>query len=90
MLWLVNAYDLNLVKLMQSVQTTYILTVTTCLTTETSRISATLDRQILLVKNLIPEDIRHRNLSRRDKIEVVKVGMIHLTFLVWKLSSAQS
>ena len=73
----VDANDLYLVELMQAVQATNILAIGASLTTEASRISATLDRQILFVENLIAEDIGHRNLCCRNEIEVVEIAMIH-------------
>ena len=87
---LVDAYNLYLVKLMQTVQTTNILTVAASLAAETSRVSTTLDRQILLVEDHIAEDVGDRNLSSRDEEQVVEVGMIHLTFLVRQLTCTQT
>jgi hypothetical protein len=62
MLWLVDAYDLNLRELMQTVKTTYVLTVRTSLTTETLCISAVLDREILLIEDNVTVDVGYRNL----------------------------
>ena len=86
--WLIDAYNLYLVKLVQAVQAANILTVATSLTTEAGRVSTALDREILLVKNHITEDVGYRNLSSRDEEEVVEIRVIHLTLLVWQLTCA--
>ena len=83
---LVDAYNLYLVKLMQTVQTTNILTVAASLAAETSRVSATLDRQIFLVEYLVAEDVCYWHLGCRDKVEVVKLALVHLSLLIRKLT----
>src|SRR5574344_142780 len=82
----VYAYYLNLVKLMQTVQSAYILSVRTGFTTETCGISTTLDRQIFFVENLITEDICYRYLCCRNKEKVVNLEMIHLSLFVRQLA----
>jgi len=86
--WLVDAYNLYLVKLVQAVQATNVLAVATSLTTEAGRVSAALDREVLLVEDNIAEDVGYRNLGSRDEEEVVEISMIHLTLLVWQLTCA--
>lgn len=86
--WFVNTYNFYLVKLVQAVQTTHVLTIATCLTTEASRVSTTLDREILLVEDNIAEDVGYRNLGSWDEEEVIKISMIHLTLFVWQLTCA--
>ena len=73
---------------MQTVQTADILTIAACLAAETLRVCTVLDRQLGLVKNDIAVDVRHRNLSGRNEIEVVHLAVVHLTFLVGQLSRA--
>ena len=86
--WLVDAYNLYLVKLVQTVQATNVLAVATSLTTEAGRVSAALDREILLVEDNIAEDVGYRNLGCRDEEEVVEISVVHLTLLVWQLTCA--
>ena len=84
----VDTNNLYLVELMQAVQATDILAVRASLTAEASRISATLDRQILFIEDLVAEDVGHRNLCCRNEIEVVEVAMVHLTLFVRQLTRA--
>ena len=86
--WLVYAHNLDLVKLVQTVQTAHVLAIAACLATEASRVGTTLDGEVFLVQNLIAEDVGHRHLCCRDEVEVVKVAMIHLALLVGELSCA--
>ena len=86
MLRLVDAHNLHLVKLVQTVQSAHILAVRACLAAETSRISAILYGQVLLVKYYVAEDVCHRNFGRRNEVEVVKIAVIHLPLLVGQLS----
>ena len=88
MLRRVDAHDLHLVELVQAVEAAHVLAVRSGLATEASRISATLDRQVFLVEDLIAEEVCHRHLGGRNEEEVVEVGMIHLAFLVGQLSRA--
>ena len=86
MLRRVNTHDLDLRELMQTVQATYILAVRTCLATETLRISAVLNRQLVLVDDHIAVDIRYRHLSGRDEIEVIHLAVVHLALFVGQLT----
>ena len=86
MLRFVDAHNLHLVKLMQTVQSAHILAVRASLATKASGISAILYGQVLLVKYYVAEDICHRDFGRRNKIEIVKIAVIHLSLLVGQLS----
>ena len=88
MLGLVNAYKLHLVELMEAVQTSYVLAVRTCLTTETSRVSTSLNRKLLLIEDNVTEDVCYGHLSSRDEVEVVQLTLIHLCLLVRQLTCA--
>ena len=88
MTWLVDAYNLHLVELVQAVQATNVLAIATSLTTEAGRVSAALDREILLIEDNVAEDVGYRNLGCRDEEEVVEISVIHLTLLVWQLTCA--
>ena len=73
---------------MQTVQTTHILTVGTSLPTETLRIGAILDRQLLLIQNHVTVDIGHGHLCGRDQVKVIHLAVIHLSLLVGQLTCA--
>ena len=82
MLRLVDAYDLDLRELVQTVQSAHVLTVATSLSAETLGVGAVLDGQLLLVENHVAIDIRHRHLSRWNQIEVIHLAVVHLSFLI--------
>ena len=86
----VDAYDLHLVELMQAVQAAHVLAVRAGLAAEAGRVGAALDGQVLLVEDHVAVDVGDRHLSRRDEVEVVKVGVVHLALLVGQLAGAQS
>ena len=73
---------------MQTVQSTHVLAITSCFTTEALGVGAVLDGQVLLVENHVTIDVCHRHLSRRNEVEIIHLTMIHLTFLVGKLTCA--
>ena len=73
---------------MQTVKATHVLTIRTSLTTETLCVCAVLYWEILLVEDNVTVDVCYRNLCGWDKVEVVYLTMVHLTFLVRKLSCA--
>ena len=87
-LWCVDTNNFHLRELMQTIQATHILTVRACLTTETFRVCAVLDREVLLVENYVTIDVCDRYLSSWNQIEVIHFAMVHLSFLVWKLTCA--
>ena len=88
MLRSIYAHNLYLAELMQAIQSAYILAITSCFTTETLRVSTVLDGQIFLFDDDITIDIGYRYLGSGNQIEVVQIAMIHLSFLVRKLTSA--
>ena len=88
MLGLVDAHNLNLRELVQTVQSAHVLAIRASLAAETLGVGAVLDGQILLVENNVAVDVRHGHLGRGDEIEVVYLAMIHLTLLVGQLACA--
>ena len=80
---LVDAYNLNLRELMQTVQTTYVLTIRASLTTEALCVCTVLDRKILLVENHVAVNIRNGHLGCWDEIEIIYLTVVHLTFFIW-------
>ena len=85
MLGLIDTHEFHLIKLMQTIQSPHILAITAGLATKASRISAALDRQIFLIENLIAENIRDRHFGRRNQIEIIHLGMIHLPLFIRQL-----
>ena len=85
---LVDAHDFHFRELMQAIQSTHVLAIAACFTTEALCVGTVLDGQLALVENHVAVDVRHRNLSSRDKVEVINLAMIHLAFLVGQLSCA--
>src|SRR5574344_3145748 len=67
----VDTYQLNLRELMQTIQTSHVLTVRTGLAAETLSIRTVHDRQLFLVENHISVDIRNGNLGCRNQVEII-------------------
>ena len=88
MLGLVDTHDFHLVKLVQAVESPYVLAIGTSLAAEAGRVSAALDRQLLLVQYLVAEDVGDGHLRRGYQVEVVQIGVIHLSLLIGQLSRA--
>ena len=87
-LWCVDAYDLHLRELMQTVQATHVLAIRTRLTTEALCVGTVLDGQVLFGDDDIAVDVRHGHFSRGDEVEVVHLAVVHLTLLVGQLTRA--
>ena len=85
---LVNTYNLNLRELVQTVQTSYILTIRSGFTTEALGISTVLDGEVFLIKNDIAIDVGYRHLCCWDKVEIIHLAVVHLTFFVRQLTCA--
>ncbi len=86
--WLLDADNLYLVELMQTVETADILAVGPCLATEACRVGTVFLRELFAGDDDIAIDIGHRHLGGRDHVEFVFVDEIHLAFLVRQLSCA--
>ena len=84
----VDAHYLHFVKLVQTVESAHILTVTSGFAAEAGRIGTTLDGEFFLVEYLVAENVGYRHLGSRYEVEIVQVGMIHLAFLIGQLSCA--
>ena len=84
----VDAYNLNLRELMQTVESAHILAIATSLATEALCVGTVLDGKILLVEDDITVDICYRYLGGGDEIEVVNLAVIHLSLLVGQLTCA--
>ena len=87
---LLDAHDLNLVELMQTVQTPHVLAIGTGLTTEARSVGGHLLREVVVTKDDISEYIGDRNLGCRDEIEVIKTYIVHLGLLVRQLTGTET
>ena len=87
---LLDADNLYLVELVKSVQTSHVLTIGTCLTTEAWGICSKLLRELGIVQDDVPVDIGNRNLSSRNEIEIVETYIVHLGLLVRQLACAET
>ena len=67
---------------MQAVQAAHVLAVGAGFAAETGGVGGHLDGEILLVEDHVAEDVRHRHLGRRDEVEIVHRGVVHLSLLV--------
>ena len=83
-------YDLHLVELVQTVQSAHILAVRPGFAAETGGVGGHLHRKILLVENHVAVDVRHGHFGRRNEVEVVRRGVVHLSLLVGQLSRAEA
>ena len=90
MLGSVDAHNLNLRELVQTVESAHVLSVAAGFAAEALSVGTVLDRQLFLVENHVAVDISHRHLGSRDKIEIVEVAVIHLPLLVGELAGAIS
>ena len=87
---LLDAHDLYLVELMQTVQTPHVLAVRTGLTTEARSVGGHLLREVVVTKDDISEYVGDRNLGCRDEIEVIKSYIVHLGLLVRQLAGTET
>ena len=87
---LLDAHDLDLVELMQTVQTSHVLAVGTCLAAEARSVGGHLLREVVVTKDDISEYVRDRNLGCRDEIEVIKSYIVHLGLLVRQLAGTET
>ena len=81
-----DADDFHFVELVQTVEAAYVFTVGTGFATEAGRVCTVLLRKILFFENHVTVDVGHRNFGSRNQVEVVEVAVVHLSFLVRKLS----
>ena len=82
----VNANQFHFRELMQTVQSAHIFSIRAGFATETLRIGAVLDRQLLFIEDNITVDISNRDFGCRDQIKIIHFAMIHLPFLVRQLA----
>ena len=68
-------HELDFLELMQADQTARVLSVRAGLTAKTRRVRAVAKRQPGGVENLVPMNVRHRHLGRRNEV-VVTVGQL--------------
>ncbi len=71
---------------MQTVEAAHILAVAACLTAPACRESAVLYRELVGGEYHVAVEVGHRHFSRRDKVEIIFVDVVHLALLVGELS----
>ena len=87
---LLDTDNLYLVELMETVESADILTIRTGLTAEAGCICSKLLRESIFRKDDITENISHRDLSRRNQIEIIEADIVHLGLLVRKLACTET
>ena len=80
-----NLYDFHFIKLVQTVQSAYILAVGTGFPAETGRIGHVFHRKILTFQDGIAVNVGHRHFCCRNEIEIIESGIVHLGILIWQL-----
>ncbi len=73
---------------MQTVESAHVFAVCAGFAAEAGRIGGILDGKVLLIDNDIAVEVRDGNFGGRDKVQVVKIGVVHLSFLVGQLACA--
>ena len=89
-LGLLHAHDFDLVELVQAVQAADVLAVGAGLAAEARRVGRQALRDLVLRQNDVAEDVGHGHLGRRDHVEIVDLGVVHLALLVGELAGAEA
>ncbi len=89
-LWLLDAHNLDLVELMQTVQPPHVLAIGTGLAAEARSVGGHLLWEVIIAENDISEYVGYRHLSGRDEIEVIQTHVVHLGLLVRQLAGAET
>ena len=87
---MVYDHDLHLVELMKAVQSTYVLSIGTRFSSEAWGIAESLHWKVFFAQDNIAEEVGDRHLCRGNHVEVINLHVVHLTFLVRKLTCAVS
>ena len=87
---LLDPDDLNLVELMESVESAHVLTVGTGLAAEAGSVGCHLLGHLVALEYDIPEYVGHRDLCCRYKVEIIQADMVHLSLLVRKLAGTKT
>ena len=85
-----DLYQFHFVKLVESIESSDMRTPRAGLSSEARGIAYIFDRQLRFIEDYIPIEISQRNFSCGDQVKVICCGMVHLTFLVRKLTSTIS
>ena len=79
-------HELDLIKLVQAIQATHMCAPAARFATEARRVADAFHRQRGLFEDLVAEEISDGHLSRRDQVEIIRLRMVHLPFLVGQLA----
>jgi len=85
-----DLHDLDLVELVQAVESAHILAVRAGFAAKTGRIGRQFDREVRFVDDYVAVDVRYRHLCGRNQVEVIHGGVVHLSLLVGQLTRAET
>ena len=85
-----DLHYLNLIELMQSVQSSHVGTPRSGFAPEAWSVGNVFNRQVISIQDHVPVDICDGNFSGRDQIEVICPDVIHLSFLIGKLTCSET
>ena len=78
--------NLHLVELVQAVEAAHVLAVRAGLATEAGGVGAVLDGEVAGLEDGVTVNVGDGHLGGGDQVEVVEVGVVHLSFLVGQLA----
>ena len=87
---LLDSDDLDLVELMQAVESAHVLAVGSGLAAEAGSIGGQLLRKLVVIQNHVAEDVGDRHLSGGHEVEIVETDIVHLRLLVRELAGAET
>src|SRR5678816_380022 len=78
-------YHFNFIELMQAVKSPYILTITSCFSSETWCVCSHFYGQVSFFDDLIPVNVCYGHFCCWYKVKIISCNMIHLAFLIGEL-----
>ncbi len=75
---------------METVKTLHVLAIRSSLAAEARGVCGKLLRELVVLKNHVPEDVGHRNFGGRHEIEIIELDIVHLGLLVRKLACTET
>src|SRR5690606_35360437 len=85
-----DANDFDFVELMQTVESAHMRSVRSSFTAEARRVSCTKNRQFIFVEDDVAEEVCYGNFCSWDEVQIVESDVVHLPFLIRKLSGSIS
>src|SRR5450756_81314 len=80
----------NFIKLVETVESSYMSSPGAGLSSETRSIGNILNRKYIGTQYYIPVDICNRYFSSRNKVKIIKSGMVHLSLFIGQLPGAKA